>query len=164
MSSELEKASNNNQLRLDGWRVVLTAAAKEVFLMMVGAELSIPQEANPAVLSEVAGMVGLAGELCGVLTVRCGRASAGKIACQMLGVAESEAAAQATDAVGEICNMVAGSFKAKIAGLEDKCMLSVPTVISGDSFELHSLASGERIELALMFQGEPLWFSLDVQS
>jgi chemotaxis protein CheX len=162
MGSELQ-AGSENQLRLDRWRVILSDAAKEVFLMMVGEELSVPAEAKPPVLSEVAGMVGLAGELCGVLTIRCSKASAGKIACQMLGVAESEAAGQAIDAIGEICNMVAGNFKAKIAGLEDKCMLSVPTVISGDSYDLHSLASGERIELALLFQTQPLWFSLEIQ-
>jgi len=163
MSSELEKAGSDNQLRFERWRVVLHDAAKEVFLMMVGSELSVPEQTDPAVLSEVAGMVGLAGELCGVLTIRCGKTSAKKIACLMLGMTEDEAAAQATDAIGEICNMVAGSFKAKIEGLEDKCMLSVPTVISGDSYELHSLASGERIELPLLFQGEPIWFSLEVQ-
>jgi chemotaxis protein CheX len=163
MSSGLNKTGGDSQLQLKHWRAVLNEAAKEVFLMMVGAELSVP-DAAPPVVSEVAGMVGLAGELCGVLTVRCGKASARKIACQMLGVTEDEAAAQATDAVGEICNMVAGSFKAKIDGLEDKCMLSVPTVISGDNYELHSLASGERIELAVIFQGEPLWFSLEVQN
>jgi len=163
MTWELEKASTDNQAQFERWRVVLNDAAKEVFLMMVGAELSVP-EANPTVSSEVAGMVGFAGELCGVLTVRCGKTSARRIACQMLGVGEDEAATQATDAVGEICNMVAGNFKAKIAGLEDKCMLSVPTVISGDSYELHSLASGERIELPLIFKGEPLWFSLEVQN
>ena len=163
MSSELEKAGSDNQLRFERWRVVLHDAAKEVFLMMVGSELSVPAQTDPAVLSEVAGMVGLAGELCGVLTIRCGKTSAKKIACLMLGMTEDEAAAQATDAIGEICNMVAGSFKAKIEGLEDKCMLSVPTVISGDSYELHSLASGERIELPLLFQGEPIWFSLEVQ-
>jgi chemotaxis protein CheX len=164
MSSELEQAGSDNRLRIERWRVVLSDASKEVFLLMVGEELSIPEDANPFVLSEVAGMVGLAGELCGVLTIRCSKAAAGKIACQMLGVAENEAAAQAIDAVGEICNMVAGNFKAKIAGLEDKCMLSVPTVISGDSYELHSLASGERIELPLLFHGEPVWFSLEVQN
>jgi len=42
-------------------------------------------------------------------------------------------------------------------------MLSVPTVISGDSYDLHSLASGERIELPLLFQTQPLWFSLEIQ-
>jgi chemotaxis protein CheX len=163
MSLGLEKASSDHEPRLERWRSVLNDAAKEVFLLMVGAELSAPQ-GDAAVLSEVAGMVGLAGELCGVLTLRCGKASARKIACQMLGVAEGEAAAQAIDAIGEICNMVAGNFKAKIDGLEDKCLLSVPSVISGDSYELHSLASGERIELPLLFQGEPIWFSLEVQS
>lgn len=162
MGAELE--AGDNRLRLERWRVVLGEAAKEVFLLMVGEELSIPQDANPPIFSEVAGMVGLAGELCGVLTIRCSKVSAGKIACQMLGVAEAEAAAQAIDAVGEICNMVAGNFKAKIAGLEDKCMLSVPTVISGDSYELHSLASGERIELPLLFHGDPVWISLEVQN
>lgn len=161
MSSKLE-AGSDNQLQL--WRLVLSAAAQEVFLLMVGVELSVPEQDDLPVLSEVAGMVGLAGELCGLLTIRCGKASARKMACRMLGVSEDEAAGQASDAVGEICNMVAGNFKAKVAGLEDKCMLSVPTVISGDSYELHSLASGERIELLLLFQGEPLWFSLEVQS
>ena len=164
MSSELKQAARDYQLKLESWSTVLSDAAKEVFLMMVGEGLSVPGEANPPVLSEVAGMVGLAGELCGVLTIRCSKASAGRIACQMLGVAEAEAATQAIDAIGEICNMVAGNFKAKIAGLEDKCMLSVPTVISGDSYELHSLASGARIELALLFQKEAVWFSLEVQN
>lgn len=164
MSSELERAGSDSRPRFERWRVILSDAAKEVFQLMVGEQLSVPEGSNTPVLSEVAGMVGLAGELCGVLTIRCSKKSAGKIACQMLGVAEDEAAAQAIDAVGEICNMVAGNFKAKIHGLEDKCMLSVPTVISGDSYELHSLASGERIELPLLFQGEPVWFSLEVQN
>jgi chemotaxis protein CheX len=164
MSSEIEQSGSDNRLRFKHWRVVLSDAAKEVFLLMVGEQLSVPEEANTAVQAEVAGMVGLAGDLCGVLTIRCSRASAGKIACQMLGVAEDAAAGHAIDAVGEICNMVAGNFKAKIAGLEDRCMLSVPTVISGDNYELHSLASGERIELPLLFHGQPVWFSLDVQN
>jgi chemotaxis protein CheX len=164
MSLEVEQTGNDNRPRLDRWQGVLSDAAKEVFLLMVAEQLSVPEDANPPVNSEVAGMVGLAGELCGVLTIRCSKVSAAKIACQMLGVAEDEAAGQIIDAVGEICNMVAGSFKSKIPGLEDKCMLSVPSVISGDSYELHSLASGERIELPLLFKGEPIWFSLEVQS
>jgi len=163
MSSELERASIDNQLQFERWRVGLNDSAREVFLMMVGAELSVP-ESTPGISSEVAGMVGLAGELCGVLTLRCSITSARKITCQMLGVTEHEAAAHASDAVGEVCNMVAGNFKSKVASLEDKCMLSVPTVISGDSYELHSLAGGERIEIPLMFQGEPLWFSLEIRS
>jgi CheY-specific phosphatase CheX len=165
MSSDLEKAGSESRLRLDRWRSVLHDAAREVFLMMVGSELSAPEQRNPTVLSEVAGMVGLAGELCGVLTIRCtpGHQPA-RLPARCGTYPKTRRLPRQPNAVGEVCSMVAGSFKAKIAGLEGRCMLSVPTVISGDGYELHSLASGERIDLPLMFQGEPLWFSLDVQS
>ena len=46
------------------------------------------------------------------------------------------------DALGEICNMVAGNFKNKVSGLGNGCMLSVPTVITGRDYHCHSL--GER--------------------
>jgi CheY-specific phosphatase CheX len=86
------------------------------------------------------------------------------IASHMLGVQDDEAASHQCDAVGEICNMVAGSFKAKIPGIEDKCMLSVPTVIIGEDYELHSLTVGERIDVPLLLQGEPIWFTLEVRN
>jgi len=81
----------------------------------------------------------------------------------MLGVTEQPGASHANDAVGEVCNMVAGCFKAKIDGLEDKCMLSVPTVISGGNFELHSLEVGDRIDLTRLFQDEAISFSLQIR-
>jgi CheY-specific phosphatase CheX len=80
----------------------------------------------------------------------------------MLGVPPEEGASHQCDAVGEICNIVAGHFKAKI-GLGDKCMLSVPTVITGGNYQLRSLASGERLDLPLLCQGEPLWIALDIR-
>ncbi len=150
-------------MQLDQWRHALDAAAREVFKMMAGVELADPEAPPQRTRSEVAGMVGLAGQLCGVVTIRCSRVSAVKIACRLLGVAEEEAAHQAIDAVGEVCNMVAGDFKAKI-GLEDKCMLSVPTVISGDNYEFHSLAADERIEFPLCLDGYPVWFSVQIRS
>ena len=137
-------------------------AAKEVFSLMVGSPLT-PPDGEVAVVAEVTGMVGLAGELCGILSVRCSASSAKKIASLMLGLADSEAAEHQSDAVGEICNMVAGNFKAKINSLGDKCMLSVPTVITGDHYATHSLAIGDRMEVPLLFEGEPVWFSLETR-
>lgn len=112
---------------------------------------------------EIAAMVGLAGDLCGLLTIRCSRSSALRIAGAMLGVTEPLSPSHASDAVGEICNMVAGCFKAKIDGLEDKCMLSVPTVIQGANFRVHSIDAGENLELTRIFQGEPISFRLQVR-
>jgi len=67
------------------------------------------------------------------------------------------------DAVGEICNMVAGNFKNKISGLGDGCMLSVPTVISGADYNLRTLIDGE-IRIVFLFEGEPVVFSLEVHN
>jgi len=145
------------------WRAVLGEAVKEVFSMMVGVAVTTPEADPSSAEADVTGMVGLAGELCGVLSVRCSKNGAARIASQMLGVPLTDAASHQSDAIGEICNMVAGSFKAKI-NLEDKCMLSVPTVITGEDYQLHSVAAGDRIELFFVYEGEPLWIGLEVRS
>jgi hypothetical protein len=56
--------------------------------------------------------------------------------------------------------MVAGNFKNKIAGLSDGRMLSVPTVITGSDYDLHSPADSETLELKLLFENMPIVISL----
>jgi CheY-specific phosphatase CheX len=85
------------------------------------------------------------------------------IASQMLGIPFAEAGAQKCDAVGEICNIVAGSFKAKI-GMGDLCMLSVPTVLSGTNYQIRSREEDFRIESTLIYQGEPLGIALNIRA
>lgn len=164
MSAFTHSPAGKNAPPFESWRLLLREAVKEVFSMMVGAEVSIPELADPPVVTEVTGMVGLVGELCGVLCVRCSKSCASKIASKMLGVPVAEAASHRSDAVGEICNMVAGNFKAKISGLQDKCMLSVPTIIIGGDYEVFSPAVGNRIELPFLFEAEPIWIGLEVRS
>jgi chemotaxis protein CheX len=83
------------------------------------------------------------------------------MASRMLGVETAQAGPEMWDAIGEICNMVAGNFKNKIAGLGDGCMLSVPTVITGTEYSLHSMVSDE-IHTTFLFEGEPVMLSLSV--
>lgn len=164
MSSFLDSTANQELTDRERWRMILSDAAKEVFTVMVGLELRAPSQNDPPVVANFTGMVGLAGELCGLLTVRCSAASARTIAFHMLGGSDAEVASHQSDAVGEISNMVAGSFKAKIQGLEDKCLLSVPTVVTGGDYELHSLAVGQRIEVPLMLKEEAICFTLEVRN
>jgi chemotaxis protein CheX len=144
------------------WMAILCEAATEVFSIMVGVKLNTPLDTELPVLANVTGMVGIAGTISAVFSFRCSELSAKKIASKMLGVSLEEAAPQQCDAVGEICNMVAGQFKAKI-GLEGKCMLSVPTVIAGTDYTLHSRTGGRRLETPILYEGEPLWLALDVR-
>ncbi|MBI1749418.1 MAG: chemotaxis protein CheX [Acidobacteria bacterium] len=125
---------------------------------------SVPVDSQPPKRSHphLTAMVGMAGKLSGVLSVRCAMPVAVRIASKMLGLAEDVVNENINDALGEICNMVAGNFKAKIAGLADGCLLSVPTVICGADYELHSTQGGEQVEVRFTFDGEPLGIFLEV--
>jgi chemotaxis protein CheX len=148
----------------DGWREVLAIAACEVFEIMVGTSLDSAAEESHPVVADFTAMVGIAGSLCGVVGLRTSSESARRIAAKMLGADDLSVGENVQDAVGEVCNMIAGSFKAKIAGLADGCALSVPTVISGKDYALHSLAKGERYEVIFSFEGNPLSVTLDLHS
>jgi chemotaxis protein CheX len=144
------------------WPVVLAAATSGVFSMMVGSEVTAV-DAGPAVIAEITGVVGIAGAVRAIFSLRCSTQSAVKIAAQMLAISPEEAAAQRADAIGEICNIIAGDFKAKI-GLGDKCMLTVPTVVEGKDYRIvRPGGECQKIEMAFLYEGEPLRIALETR-
>ena len=148
----------------NNWREELTLASQEVFEIMVGTSLTVPTEPQPLFVPDFAAMVGIAGGLCGLVSVRTTGECARRIAAKMLGDDEITVGDAAQDAFGEVCNMIAGSFKGRISGLADTCALSVPTVIFGRDFTLFSLARGEHHEVTFEFEGNLLCVSLDLHS
>jgi chemotaxis protein CheX len=147
----------------ESWLPTLQLAAQEVFELMLAARLETPVEETAEKTPEITAMVGLAGKISGVLTVRCSGRSAAQMASRMLGINAAEDGPELWDAIGEICNMIAGNFKNKISGLGDGCMLSVPTVIAGGDYNMRALANDE-ISFVLMFEREPVVFALEVHS
>jgi chemotaxis protein CheX len=147
----------------DGWLATLELAVREVFELMLACSLNVPAKPLAQDGLDITTMVGLAGQLCGILTVRCSRRSAARMASRMLGIDADNAGPEMWDAVGEVCNMVAGNFKNKIDGLGDGCMLSVPTVITGADYCLHSTVH-EELHTMFLFEGEAVVFCLEVHS
>ncbi len=143
------------------WLSMLELALQEVFELMLACSLDVPPEPPPEEGLDITAMVGLAGQLCGILTLRCSSRSAARMASRMLGIDAEKAGPEMWDAVGEICNMVAGNFKNKISGLGDGCMLSVPTVITGEDYNVHSTVDDD-IHTVFLFEREPLVLSLKV--
>lgn len=144
------------------WRAALLETAIEVFSIMVGVTVTSPKDALP-VQAQVTGVVGIAGTIRAIFTLQCSSASAVKIASQMLGVSPGDPDGEkaACDAVGEVCNIVAGYFKARV-GLGDACQLSVPTIIVGQDYQFHSSRAYERLKFPLLFEGETLWIALEI--
>jgi chemotaxis protein CheX len=142
----------------------LHKAAEEVFEMMVGTVLGPSEQATLPRVADHTAMIGLAGDLCGVLSFRCSNDSAAHIAGRMLGTDEETSAECIRDALGEVCNMVAGAFKAQVSDLAEQCMLSVPTVVSGKDYELYPLVDGVRIQVSKAFDEALIWMTLDLHS
>lgn len=162
MTASSTTGSGEAVLPRTAWTDALRATTTEVFSMMVGGAVVTPGAADSPVIANVTGVVGIAGAVRAIFSLRCSVDSATKIASQMLGVSMEEAAEQRCDAIGEVCNIVAGYFKANI-GYGDKCMLTVPTVIVGGDYRIHSLAAEQRLEFPVIYDGEPVWIALEIR-
>lgn len=145
------------------WQPLLELAAREVFEIMLGCKLEGREEPESSP-GELTAMVGLAGQLCGLVTLRCTAKSAASMASRMLGTEIQQADKQMFDAIGEITNMVAGNFKNKLTGMGDKCMLSVPTVISGSDYSCRSMADTGPLQVMVIFEGAPVTIAVEVHS
>jgi chemotaxis protein CheX len=82
----------------------------------------------------------------------------------MLGIELDKVGPEIADALGEVCNMVAGNFKNKIPGLGDGCMLSPPSVITGNDYSIHSMAQTPALEVGFLFENMPIIVSVQVHS
>jgi chemotaxis protein CheX len=156
------KTETDAASRREYWAPLLKLSAQEVFGLMLGDRLESSPEPAAVDSLDVTSMVGLAGSLCGLLTLRCSSKSASLMATKMLGADAAGAKGQMEDAVGEVCNMVAGNFKNKISGIGDGCKLSVPTVITGSNYSLCTLANDYTMEIILLFHEKPLVISLQL--
>jgi chemotaxis protein CheX len=135
----------------------------EVFSSMVPGTVVFPENEKPEVAGGITGMVGIAGPLSATLSFRCSLESATWMASRMLGLELEEAEAERSDAVGEICNIVAGYFKANI-GLGEKCVLSVPTVVVGTNYRICSKRKDLQMELPFFYDQDPVMVTLDIRT
>jgi len=143
------------------WIPLLEMATREVFELMLSCQLT-PAPIMDESSMNVTSMVGLAGQLCGVITVRCHDKTAALMSSKMLGLPVEKSGQDFSDALGEVCNMVAGNFKNKIPGLSDGCMLSPPTVITGSNYSLHSLADSPGLQVRMLFENLPIIIALQI--
>jgi len=150
--------------RQEEWLPILELAVQEVFEIMLGGRLAAGTKSESPPQEEFTALVGLAGSLRGIVTFGCGSQSADRIAARMLGTDPPHAEGQVWDAIGEICNMIAGNFKNKLTGLGGPCLLGVPAVVAGRAYRFHSMAGGDALEIILLFEDAPLVTRLELHA
>lgn len=115
----------------------------EIFKMMFGLDITTADSsiADPIAcgVDERTAVVGFSGVMRGSCQIRMTSIAATSIASAMLGgdsVGEDDDCVN--DALGELCNMLAGGWKNDTPGLSSECVLSPPTVISGRNYKVHA--------------------------
>jgi chemotaxis protein CheX len=136
----------------------LVSATEEVFDTM----LALPLQAKEPVTgplevpANVVATVAFAGHRRGLVVVYSSLAAARQITSSMLGIPVHEVNGEVPDAMGEIANMVAGTFRNRLAAVEPSSDISVPTVTIGTEFSTLYSSAVFRSRCPFDMQGEPL--------
>ena len=94
-------------------------------------------------------MVGFAGAYMGLAAIHCSEKFARRVGGSMLSLEEDKLSHEdIRDALGEIANMIAGHYKARLAEKvhtqEQVFEQSVPSVICGDDYQTHAVTDAPR--------------------
>ena len=142
----------------------LDDAVDEVFRLMMGAPCMPVEERTAEGTETITAVIGLAGAMSGACTLRCGLDTALRMAECMVGARPLELDGMVKDAIGEVCNMVAGAWKGKHSVLAGGCMLSTPAVVTGTNYQLHMQQQEFRIDHTYRFEGHMLRISIICES
>ncbi len=115
----------------------LDASVEEVFGTVLGWDCQLDPEPNLREEEAVTAVVGLGGVLSGACILRAGGGAARMMVARMTGMEFTEIDETVQDGMGELCNMVAGTWKSRQPELAAGCGLSVPAVITGRAYNLH---------------------------
>jgi len=153
-------------------RTNVVRAVADVFKTMLNRKVMLlPDNAPPAPVRyppvrQIVGTVGIAGEANGVLYLRFSEPFARRCTGDMLGLNDKEVAEMGdetvSDAVAELTNMVAGSFKNWLCDAGLSCKLSIPATVSGTDFTICPWHDSEATHHAYRFESSGQSVVVDV--
>jgi chemotaxis protein CheX len=147
----------------------LRACTHDVFATMVGTPLAEGTPLDGDALrphSNVVGQIGFGGSRSGLVVVYATFDGAAAITRSLLAMDETDQPSrpEIADAIGEITNMVAGSFRTRMASEGDTWAISIPTVTTGSDFYMTPLSDGRRTMLPFRMADHEIFVELVVTS
>jgi len=137
---------------------------KGVFSTMIGMDdlLHLPLEIDPVnhFSGFISALVGLAGTYNGLISLHAPSELAEHIATNMLGQDVAPSSGDVQDALGEVANMIAGSFKQHLTNSGLDIRLSTPSVVTGRRYVIALTNKPEA--MALRFASGEGWFVVAV--
>lgn len=137
---------------------------KEIFSTMVGLEdlLHLPIPIDPVTDFKdcVSALVGLAGTCSGLVGLHMPSDLAIRATSSMLGMEVADIDDDVNDAIGEIANMIAGSFKMHLSKSGQDIRLSTPSVVCGKEYVI--TPGNKPDQIAVRFATDDDWFMVAV--
>src|ERR1039457_1315705 len=149
ISAEILKRLNTTEDQLINH---LDEDVREIFSSMIGVDVAQSQITvmETKFKDSITAMVGFAGSYNGTISINAQQKVAIAIVSHMLGMEITECDDEVRDAIGEIANMIGGSFKHHFVNDGHEVRLSTPSVISGNEYTITS--GSVQDTLALLFE------------
>jgi len=122
---------------------------REIFSSMIGMNISPSQTTTTQTVfkDNISALVGFAGCYNGMISLNSPKKLAMALTSQMLGMEVTECDNDVSDAVGEIANMIGGSFKHHFVNNGHEVRLSTPSVISGGEYVMSVGSASDTLTL-----------------
>ncbi len=118
----------------------LDEAVCEVFDLMLSRPCT-PSAHSPEPIAGLTALVKFSGALNGACTIHLDHGSAGELTEHLTGETPAPDSLLPADTVGELCNMIAGLWKSRLAPPLASCQLSSPTIGSGYTAQAQAKAT-----------------------
>jgi chemotaxis protein CheX len=120
-----------SQAKQPEWIARLDSAVFEVFEMMLARNCS-PAEIADAIAPCISARILFSGVIDGECVLFASESVARATAEALLGIPSEPGDPMAGDAIGELCNMIAGGWKSKLGSDEAGCAISPPSITTHD--------------------------------
>lgn len=155
---------------------MMTDAVEKVFTTMMGAKSSLyvaynngetPAKSHPKLKVEndqmmVVGMIGFLGSMKGVIYIYVDEPTSVEITSAFLGMKKEELTGNhetVNDALGELSNMVSGTYKNQLCDKGFNCRLTIPSILRANNFTIEPIPGA----LHRMYQFEVLGSALGLE-
>ena len=147
---------------------LLSSGIAEVFDTMLALETN-PEPAcdlHAGKETILAGSVGFIGDANGVVYLKVTAAFARTLASRMLGIVEAELGDDdmVNDVMGELTNMIVGSVKSRLCDSGTPCVLTIPSIVRGESFRVERACASKRRLLGFRCGNEHIVVELQMKS
>lgn len=127
----------------------IEGALAEIFATMIGVDIAVNSNDSKHLEAacNISAMIGLGGDLRGLLSLHFPAKIAVYITSQFLGSEPDGLDEDVKDAVGELANMLAGDLKIVFEQRSIKTELAIPTTVVGESYRTGGLPGARKVQV-----------------